>query len=53
MRQVAALIMENRGEAQQAGRAYEELMHTAREPNHLVAFFEPQQHTAPESTQAT
>lgn len=53
MRQVAALIVENRGEAQQAWRASEELMHTARELNHLVAFFEPQQHTAPDSTQAT
>ena len=53
MRQVAALIVENRGEAQQAWRASEELMHTARELNQLVAFFEPQQHTAPDSTQAT
>ncbi|MDH0900650.1 PAS domain-containing methyl-accepting chemotaxis protein [Comamonas aquatica] len=53
MRQVAALIVENRGEAQQAWRASEELMHTARELNHLVAFFEPQQHTAPDSAQAT
>ena len=53
MRQVAALIVENRGEAQQAWRASEELMHTARELNHLVAFFEPQQHTAPDSTPAT
>lgn len=53
MRQVAALIVENRGEAQQAWRASEELMHTARELNHLVACFEPQQHTAPDSTQAT
>jgi aerotaxis receptor len=52
MRQVAALIVENRGEAQQAWRASEELMHTARELNHLVAFFEPQQHTAPDSAQA-
>ena len=53
MRQVAALIVENRGEAQQAWRASEELMHTARELNHLVAFFEPQQHPAPDSAQAT
>ena len=53
MRQVAALIVENRGEAQQAWRASEELMHTARELNQLVDFFEPQQHTAPDSTQAT
>ena len=53
MRQVAALIVENRGEAQQAWRASEELMHTARELNQLVAFFEPQQHTAPDSTPAT
>jgi aerotaxis receptor len=53
MRQVAALIVENRGEAQQAWRASEELMHTARELNHLLAFFEPQQHTAPDSAQAT
>ncbi len=53
MRQVAALIVENRGEAQQAWRASEELMHTARELNHLVAFFEPQQHTPPDSAQAT
>lgn len=53
MRQVAALIVENRGEAQQAWRASEELMHTARELNQLVAFFEPQQHTAPDSAQAT
>ena len=53
MRQVAELIVENRGEAQQAWRASEELMHTARELNNLVAFFEPAKpsaaHTTPSS----
>lgn len=53
MRQVAELIVENRGEAQQAWRASEELMHTARELNNLVAFFEPQKNTPAGTRQAT
>lgn len=42
MRQVADLIVENRGEAQLAWQASEELIRTARELNNLVDFFEPQ-----------
>lgn len=42
MHQVADLIVENRGEAQLAWQASEELMRTARELNNLVDFFEPQ-----------
>ena len=41
MRQVAELIVQNRGEAQLAWKASEELIHTARELNNLVDFFEP------------
>lgn len=41
MRQVAALIVENRAEAQQAWRASEELKRTAQELNQLVDYFEP------------
>ena len=40
MRQVADLIVQNRGEAQLAWKASEELIHTARELNNLVDFFE-------------
>lgn len=42
MHQVAGLIVENRGEAQLAWQASEDLMHTARELNNLVDFFEPE-----------
>lgn len=42
MHQVAGLIVENRGEAQLAWQASEELMQTARELNNLVDFFEPE-----------
>lgn len=42
MRQVAELIVENRGEAQRAWRASEELKRTAGELNGLVDYFEPQ-----------
>lgn len=41
MRQVAELIVENRGEAQRAWQASEELKRTAVELNHLVDYFEP------------
>ena len=40
MHQVAELIVENRGEAQRAWRASEELKRTAGELNHLVDYFE-------------
>lgn len=43
MHQVAELIVENRGEAQRAWRASEELKRTAVELNQLVAYFEPAQ----------
>lgn len=46
MHQVASLIVENRGEAQLAWQASEELMHTARELNNLVDFFEPEKQEA-------
>lgn len=42
MRQVAELIVENRGEAQRAWQASEELKRTAVELNQLVDFFEPE-----------
>lgn len=41
MRQVAELIVENRGEAQRAWQASEELKRTAVELNQLVDYFEP------------
>ena len=41
MRQVAELIVQNRGEAQLAWQASEKLIHTARELNNLVDFFDP------------
>ena len=41
MQQVGHLIVENRGEAQLAWQASEELMHTAGELNNLVDFFDP------------
>lgn len=42
MQQVGHLIVENRGEAQLAWQASEELMHTAGELNQLVDFFDPE-----------
>lgn len=42
MRQVAELIVENRGEAQRAWQASEKLKHTAVELNNLVNYFEPE-----------
>lgn len=47
MRQVAHLIVENRGQAQLAWQASEELMHTARELNQLIDFFEPHRQAQP------
>jgi len=47
MRQVAELIVENRGEAQRAWLASEELQRTAIELNHLVNYFEPERTAAP------
>jgi len=44
MQQVGHLIVENRGEAQLAWKASEELMHTAGELNNLVDFFNPEKH---------
>ena len=44
MQQVANLIVENRGEAQLAWQASEEMMQTARELNNLVDFFDPEKH---------
>ena len=44
MQQVGNLIVENRGEAQLAWQASEELMHTAGELNNLVDFFDPEKH---------
>ena len=50
MHQVAELIVQNRGEAQLAWKASEELMHTARELNNLVDFFDPHKTLAPNNT---
>lgn len=46
MRQVAELIVDNRGEAQRAWQASEELKRTAVELNQLVDYFEPAKTTA-------
>lgn len=51
MRQVAHLIVENRGQAQLAWQASEELMHTARELNQLIDFFEPHRQAQPHQPQ--